>query len=121
MRIIALNIPFYFWLSLLAIGTLFKIQHWPYGHIYQLVGLCIEVLFFILVMREIITSKKARGSQKVVFTTLFVVVPFLAYSFLPALILVIVIFIIGTAYLKFLRKKFLFTRTELDKGNFDSI
>ncbi len=65
MKFTKLQIPFYFGLAILAIGILFKIQHYPGAELMIGAGLLLEVLFVILVLTEIITSKKAAKNLKI--------------------------------------------------------
>ena len=105
-----LNLLFYFGLFILTIGTLFKIQHWPYGSIVQSIGVVLEFLFFMFVNVEIIVSAKATITLKIIFASLYIIFPILSFLYLPALILIFGVFISGTIYLNHLRKKFLFVK-----------
>lgn len=103
-----LHLLFYFGMVALSVGTLFKIQHWPYGRLLQATGLFLEFLFFFFVLLEIILSKKAGVSQKLIFSILYATVPLAGYFLLPALVLLLVLFIAGNTYLNNLRGKFMF-------------
>ncbi|MBL7692453.1 MAG: hypothetical protein JNM41_12735 [Flavipsychrobacter sp.] len=103
-----LHLLFYFGMAALSIGTLFKIQHWPYGRLLQSTGLFLEFLFFFFVLLEIILSKKAGVYQKLIFSIIYATVPLAGYFLLPALALLLVVFIAGNTYLTNVRTKFMF-------------
>lgn len=65
-------------------------------------------IFFFFVLLEIILSKKAGVSQKLIFSILYATVPLAGYFLLPALVLLLVLFIAGNTYLNNLRGKFMF-------------
>jgi hypothetical protein len=118
MKIPYLHVPFYFGLSVFFIGALFKIQHWYGGEILLLSGIVIESTFVILVLTEILTSKKATKSLKIIWCIEYSAFPVLAVLFFPTFFLLLLIFIGGTNYLNRGRKRFIVTRKE---RNFDSI
>ena len=110
---------FYFGLFFLTIGTLFKIQHWPYGKLCQLTGEYFELLFFILIVVEIIGSKKITLKYKIGLASSYIAVATITFLIVPAIVLIFVIFLLGTMYLKKVRRSVLFTRTDLLKNDFD--
>ena len=112
---------FYFGLSLLTIGTLFKIQHWPYGSLIQIAGSLFDAVFFCLLVFEIIASKKATLTFKIVATAIYTLYPIIAYCCLPAIIMVFAVFIGGSVYLQKLRRKVLFTEADMIKKHFDDL
>lgn len=104
---------FYLGLVLVTMGTLFKIQHWPYGRLGQTIGLTLEALFFVLVVIEIASSKKASNGFKTAYISIYLILPIIAYLYLPAVILIFALFILGSVYLRGVRKKVLFMRGEM--------
>ena len=121
MKFTKLQIPFYFGLAILALGILFKIQHYPGAELMIAIGLLLEAIFIILVLTEIISSKKATKNLKILWVIEYTLFPVLALIFFPLLWLGILIFLSGTNYLSRGRKKFLFTRREVLNDDFDSI
>ncbi len=116
-----LNPLFYIGLLFITIGTLFKIQHWQYGALSQSFGIILELLFFVLVIVEILTSKKAALSHKILFASIFIILPVVVYLCLPALLFIFAILLIGSIYLTRIRKRFLYTRIELIAKDFDAL
>ena len=108
-----LNSLFYLGLVFITIGTLFKIQHWTHGRLCQSIGLALELFFFIMVIVEILKSKKAVLSIKITFTSIYTLLPVIIYFYFPALVLIFAILILGSVYLTRVRKKILFTRSEI--------
>jgi hypothetical protein len=113
MRTRVLNFIFYIGLALVAVGTLFKIQHWPNGKTCQSAGVVLELIFLALVVSEILFSKKATLKVKIVYTFVYLILPVLMFLLLPAIILIFSFLILATTYLTRVRKKFLCSRSEL--------
>ena len=112
---------FYLGLLLLTIGTLFKIQHWPYGKVCQSIGVLFEMIFFILAILEVFQSQKATSSGKITFILLYTALPIIFYLYLPAILLIFAILILGSVYLTRIRKQIFYTRSEMRIRDFDSI
>ena len=121
MKFTKLQIPFYFGLAILALGILFKIQHYPGAELMIAIGLLLEAIFIILVLTEIVTSKKATKNLKILWVMEYTLFPILALLYFPLLWLGILIFLGGTNYLSRGRKKFLFKIREVLNEDFDSI
>ncbi len=113
MRTRALNFIFYLGLALVSTGTLFKVQHWPYGKTCQLTGVAFELIFLVLVVFEILMSKKAALKVKIRYTFVYLILPVLMFLFVPAIVLIFAFLMLGTTYLTRVRRKFLFSRSEL--------
>lgn len=109
---------FYIGLVFVTVGTLFKIQHWAYGGTIQTIGVVLELVFFTLVLAEIVRSRKASLSVKTTFALLYTVLPVVAILYLPALILIFALLVMGTVYFRSIRKKFLYRRAAPIANNF---
>ncbi len=121
MNLRALHIPFYIGLSIFLIGVLFKIQHYP-GSLYCLLaGLITELVFVVFVIVEVLRSTKASKATKAIWAIGYPAIPIVAMRFLPMLLLGLLLFLWGLAYLNGGRKLFLFKRTMSEKFPFDSI
>ncbi len=116
-----ITVFFYLGLLFLTIGTLFKIQHWPYGRLCQSAGVLSEIIFFIMAILEIFNSKKATSRAKIAFVLIYAILPIVFYLYLPAIILIFAILILGSVYLTRIRRQVFYTRAEMILKNFDSI
>jgi len=105
----------------LFVGTLFRLQHWPGGSVVLIASLAVQAIFFLLVVIEIISSKKASNPAKLIGAAFYLLFPIVAYSFFPVLLLLALTFLTGSSYLTRARKKFIFTKREMEKPQFDSI
>ncbi len=110
----------------LLIGIDFKIQHYPGGELLVLSGAVMEVLFYILFLRETSLS----GSVGTILKTIWIVIcssvilVTIGQTFLQkkALLLCwLISIILGLTYLTIFRKKFAPKTREIDKIKFDSI
>ncbi len=116
-----LHLPFYFGLSILFIGILFKIQHWEGGEFMIWGGLGLLVVFFIMTLFEILTSKKARRKSKLTWAASYLLLPIVIFLFLPKLFCAFGLLIVGTIYLGGVRRLFITSRRDFDNITFDSI
>ncbi len=116
-----IHLPFYFGLCILLIGTLFKIQHYEGAQYCVIGGLASETTFLVLVIIEVVSSKKAGKITKLVWTIVYPFTLVIAVYFVPVILLWLLIFFWGIAYLKAGRKLFLYSRTIAEKIPFDSI
>ena len=114
-------LPFYFGLSTLIVGILFKIQHWPGGNNLSYLGLLLEAVFLMLILIEIFNSKKAISRTKQIWGISYLLIPVLSICFVPMLVMAIIIFIGGNTYLLKGRKQFIITRREIQQSEFDTI
>lgn len=121
MSIRILPVFLYFGLLFLTLGTLFRIQHWECGRMVQATGTLLNLGFFILLLAEVVSSRKAGNGTKVVVGLAYLVFPLLSYWYMPAVLLIFVLLILGSIYLRWLRKRFLFSRQGLNTDDFDSI
>ena len=121
MKVSFLQLPFYFGLSVYLVGVLFRIQHYPGGMLCIDAGLLLEAIFCLLVLVEIIFSKKAGVAAKILWSLGYTLSPLIAVFFLPMLIMAGLLFFWGNTYLQGGRKVFLFRRSEAEKIPFDSI
>jgi hypothetical protein len=113
-----LHIPYYFGLAIIAIGILFRIQHWLGYDVLVLAGVVLELTTAILVVIEITTSGKATKHQKILWAINYSLFPLLAVWLFPGLLLLLLFFLGGTDYLNRGRKNFIETRRDIN--NFDS-
>ena len=116
-----LNISFYCGLSVLFIGTLFKVQHWPGGQMLFMSGLVLELFYGILAMLEMATSTIASMSSKVLWMSLFVAGAAAVLFFMPLIAFAGFIFLMGNAYNKRGRYYFVRKKGKYDGIEFDSI
>lgn len=105
---------FYLGLAVLAIGTLFRIQHWMAGFMLQYIGFLAEALFFLLVVLEILLSRKANVQTKATYAAVYILLPVLGYFYCPTILLIFVILSAGGAYLRKVRHRFLYMRQRKD-------
>jgi len=78
MKISFIRTPLYLGLSVMFLGTLFKIQHWPYGVILELAGIVITSMFCMLAEIEILSSKKAANNTKILWFAILLLTPLAA-------------------------------------------
>jgi len=117
-----LHVPFYFGMSLLLMGALFKIMHWGGGNLQLVCGLVLETTFFILAMVEILSSLQVRRKVKLAwgFSFLFLPVLALACLFWLPFISSVFVFLLGSVYLGLGRNKFVPRRKKMENITFDS-
>jgi len=113
--------PFYLGLCVLLIGVLFKIQHYPGSAYCVMGGLFTETTYMVLVIVEVVSSKKASTAVKITCSVVYPLIPIVAVFYLPSILQWLLIFLWGIAYLNGGRKLFLYKKTMADKYPFDSI
>lgn len=116
-----LNISFYCGLSVLFIGTLFKMQHWPGGQMVFMAGLILELFYGVLAMTEMATSKMATIGTKVLWMSVFVAGSAAVLFFMPLIAFAGFIFLMGNAYNKRGRWYFVAPKSRHADIEFDSI
>jgi hypothetical protein len=122
MKIRYLHVPFYFGLSILALGILFKIQHYPGGLLFTGIGSVLELTFFSLLIAEVFTSGKAKRNIKLTWGFGYCLLLFGAFVFwwFSLLSLIFFIALAGFCYLQAGRKKFITTKEDIRQITFDS-
>ena len=87
----------------------------------MIAGLLVEATFMVLVIVEVVSSKKAGITAKIVWAAGYPLIAIAAVFFVPLVLLWLLIFLWGIAYLNGGRKLFLYKRTMAEKFPFDSI
>ena len=116
-----LNISFYCGLSVLFIGTLFKVQHWPGGQMLFMAGLALEACYMVLAMMEIMTSRKAAMGTKVLWAAIVILGSGVVLFFAPLIAFAGFLFLLGNAYNRVGRKYFVTRQSRYGNVEFDSI
>ena len=119
-RILPLRPVFYIALSVLFIGTLFKLQHWPNATAFTNIGLVLVGAFFLLVLIEILLSKKASTLMKVGWFIIYLALPPVSWMYFKNFALVSLV-VLGIVYLIIGRIYFLYTCKDIRSNRFDSI
>ena len=83
-------------------------------------GICLEFVFMVLTLLEIVSSKKALNPSKIMWSIYYGVLPVLAFILLPVLFLDLFVLLGGTFYLRRGRRIFIPTRKDFDGISFDS-
>lgn len=117
MRFPILYFPFYIGLGVYFIAMLFKILHWPEGQLLIMVAILVLCLFFAMVLVEMVSSKKADMSKKVLWGVLYTIVGLTFLLFLRGLLSMLFLLALGLIYTRVLRKQFLFTQKEIEINN----
>ena len=97
-------------LFVLFIGTIFKTMHWAGWHYLLMCGTTQETIFTALTLTEILTSKRLRKFRKVWWALAYLALPSIAFFGLRTELFLLTIFIIGTFYVSFGRKRFVHHR-----------
>ena len=117
MDIKLLRLVFYSGLAFLFVGFLFHIQHWHGGMYLVFAGKGLEFIFYVSILSEIFTSRKAKKNAIVGFGAVYSVLGFIVFI-LPLTLSIVGILVTGTAYLGILRKAFVSPKTV--RQTFDS-
>lgn len=109
----------YFGLIVLLAAIYLRLQHWPYANETYLAAVVVSCIFFILMLVEIFTSKRATTNTKLSWGaayTLIALVPLFIIGGIPA---AIILYLAGTHYIRTGRRKFF--QIKVRKREFDSI
>lgn len=99
-----LNRLLYLGLAFITIGTMLKIQHWSNGGLVQSIGIFIEACFFVMVVFELFSSKKLGSNSRMLLISMYITLPTIIFLFVPALLLIFAVFILGSYYLTKIRR-----------------
>jgi hypothetical protein len=103
------------------VGILYGIQHWPGAMIPLIAGILIEVTCNALILVEIANSEKAKKAVKSFWFIQHLLASILAYYFFATLPSLFLFFTGGIIYLYHGRKRFIPSRLDILRKQFDSI
>ena len=121
MRFPILHVPFYLGLCVYFIAMLFKIQQWPGAQLFIMSATVILCVFLAMVLVEMVSSHKADMAKKLVWGAVYTIIGLVFLLFFRGVVSMLVILVLGLAYIRGLRKQFLFTKKEIENNNWDSV
>ncbi|MCB0700954.1 MAG: hypothetical protein H6551_04395 [Chitinophagales bacterium] len=104
MNIKLLRAAFFLGMIMTIIGAVFKIQHWPYAGLMLKVSLVTMLLFFAILIYDIISMPKANGMYKLLWVLALIVPALVLYIMKPEPDLLITL-IVSIIYLTWGRKR----------------
>lgn len=115
-----LHLVFYLGILTMLVSILFRMQRWPGVANLYLVGFACHILFFVMMLVEVLRSKKADNNRKVFWSLPYAAILLSSFFLFPGFGAIAFI-ISGALYLFVGRKQFLYKKGVNEPIKFDSI